>query len=511
MADLDQTAIVSEHISERALIENAGRALAQHVHERYPARAVVVLVGSGHNGADALVAGRTLAAWGRPVRFVRCGGRLPEPDVLSGWGLQIEEPEVLGAALAEADVVIDGILGTGVETAPRPPQAEIIRQANRARAPVVAVDGPSGVDFTTGRVEGAAIQADLTVTLGWPKLGLLRFPARGRCGDLICVEIGFPPPAPQPRARAVTCAWAADLLGDRPANAHKGDAGYLAIVAGKPGMAGAAVLAARSAIRAGAGIVRVVSAPENREILQTAIPEAVFVDWTDADAVDEAVAWAHAVVVGPGLGTEPARAALLARVLGAGGRAVVIDADGLNLWAAAKHGNPGSGSGLLLTPHPGEMARLLGSTVEEITEDPAAAARELSGSTGATVLLKGAPSWVAGAGGRLRVSTLLSPGFATGGMGDILSGVCGAYMAAGLAPADAATAALCVTALAVLAIEGAGGPVGGSSADVPARLPAAREALRRVRPGAWAGVCLALPAVEPEPGPSGSRHASRSA
>ncbi len=494
MADLDATAIASGYIPERALIENAGRALASHLHERYPSGPVGVLAGSGHNGADALVAGRTLSAWGRTVRFVRCGGRLPEPDVLSGWGLRIEDPEALNAVLASSSVVVDGILGTGIDTAPRPAQAEIIERMNEARAPIVAVDGPSGVDFSTGRIPGVAVQAALTVTFGWPKLGLLRFPARGHCGDLVCVEIGFPPSAPQPRARAITCAWASDILGERSADGHKGDAGYLTLVGGQPGMAGAAVLAARAAIRAGVGIVRVVSAPENREILQTAIPEAVFVDWTDSAAVGDAATWAHAVAVGPGLGTSPDRATLLGHVLDAARGPVVIDADGLNVWAAHFEGaSLVRDPGVLLTPHPGEMARLVGSTTDEVKRDPATRAIDLAGRTGATVLLKGSPSWVAGPDGRLRVSTLLSPGFATGGMGDVLTGVCGAYLATGLAPADAATAALSITALAVLmAVD----EVGGSSADVPGALPAARESLRDVEPGAWAGVRLALPAVD---------------
>lgn len=497
MAEIDRAAIEGGAIPERALIENAGRALALRIHERVPRGRVVVLAGSGHNGADALVAGRTLAAWGRAVGFVGCGGRLPRPDVLAGWNLSVEPATALERELAEAAVVVDGILGTGLRTAPRPAQARIIERVNEARAPVVAADGPSGVDFTTGRVPGAAIRADLTVTFGWPKIGLLRFPARERAGDLVCVEIGFPPPHPEPPARAVTAAWAAELLGDRSAAGHKGDAGYLAIVGGEAGMAGAVALAARAAIRAGIGIVRVVSDPCNREILQTSVPEAPFVDWSDADAVEGTLAWAGAVAVGPGLGSGPGRAALVRR-LWEGGPPLVIDADGLNVLAAAGADDAWRGSAAdrpaLLTPHPGEMARLAASSVAAVREDPPAAARRLADATGATVLLKGAPTCVARPGGELRATTLASPAFASGGMGDVLTGVCGAYMAAGLDAADAATAALAVTALAVL---GGGHDIGGSAADVPDALPAARRAIGRACPGAWPGVSLALPAVSP--------------
>ncbi len=498
MAEIDRVAVESGAIPERALIENAGRVLARHVHERFPAGRVAVLAGSGHNGADALVAGRTLSAWGRSVGFVQCGSRAPAPDVLAGWKLNLEPSEAMDRELAAADIVIDGILGTGLTTAPRPPQAEIIERVNAARAAVVAADGPSGVDFTTGRVPGAAIRADMTVTFGWPKMGLLRFPARERVGDLVSVEIGFPPPEPRPSTRAVTAAWVAGLLGVRPADGHKGDAGYLAIVGGEPGMAGAVVLAARAAIRAGVGIVRLVSAPENRKVVQTSVPEAVFVDWSAAEAVQSALSWAGAVAVGPGLGTGPERTELMQRVLKDGSVPLVVDADALNVLSAeaAEAGAPLGPTApprpVLLTPHPGEMARLLGTSVGQVREDPPAAARRLAAATRATVLLKGAPTWVARPGGELRATTLVSPAFASGGMGDVLTGVCGACLASGLNPADAASAALTLTALAVL--RGVD-EIGRSAADVPDALPEARRALRRLWSGAWPGVNLALPAL----------------
>ncbi|MDE2944950.1 MAG: NAD(P)H-hydrate dehydratase [Gemmatimonadota bacterium] len=498
MAEIDRVAVESGAIPERALIENAGRALARHVHERFPAGRVAVLAGSGHNGADALVAGRTLSAWGRSVGFVQCGSRAPDPDVLAGWDLNLEPTAALDRELAAANVVIDGILGTGLTTAPRPPQAKIIERVNASRAAVVSADGPSGVDFTTGRVPGAAIRADLTVTFGWPKMGLLSFPARERIGDLVSVEIGFPPPEPPPSARAVTAAWVASLLGARPVDGHKGDAGYLAIVGGERGMAGAVVLAARAAIRAGVGIVRVVSAPENRKVVQTSVPEAVFVDWSESEAVQAALSWAGAVAVGPGLGTGSERAALLQRVLEAGSVPLVIDADALNVLSAAAAeagaplGPPAPLRPVLLTPHPGEMARLLGTSVREVREDAPAAARRLADATQTTVLLKGAPTWVARPGGELRATTLVSPAFASGGMGDVLTGVCGACLASGLGPADAASAALTLTALAI--VHGVD-EIGGSAADVPDALPEARRALPGLRSGAWPGVNLALPAL----------------
>ena len=232
--------------------------------------------------------------WGREVEVVQCGSRLPDLNVLAGWEFDILGPDCIADALTRNDVVIDGILGTGLETAPREVQATIIERVNEAQVSVVAVDGPSGIDFTTGRTPGSVIHAELTITFGWPKLGLLRFPARSCCGNIICVEIGFPPPTLLPRARAITSSWAKELLGSRADNAYKGDAGYLTLIGGQSGMAGALILAAEAAIRAGVGIVRVVCDGANREIIQATVPDAVFV----VDTIREHIAVAEANKLG---------------------------------------------------------------------------------------------------------------------------------------------------------------------------------------------------------------------
>jgi NAD(P)H-hydrate epimerase len=498
MAALDRAATGSGSIPERALIENAGREVARIIQHRWPEGRVVALAGSGHNGADALVALRTLHAWGRDVTAVRCGSQAPEPDVLRGWRIELVDPEKLSEHTTGAAVLLDGILGTGLAAAPREPQASIIESANTSGIPIAAVDGPSGANFSTGAVPGACIRATLTVSFGWPKLGLLRFPARTRCGDLFAVEIGFPPPVENPRARAITAAWVAeDMLRSRAADAHKGSAGYLTLVAGQPGMAGAAVLAARTAVRGGVGIVRVVSDPQNREIVQTAVPEAVFVPWDSPERVAESAAWADAIALGPGLGRDPTRVTLVDRILGArGAKPILLDADGLNLWEGRADALAVALRGAaLLTPHPGEMARLLGRPLSEVLADPPAAARDAADRFGATVLLKGAPSWVAHPGEPLRVTTIATPALATGGMGDVLTGLAGAYLAAGLPPLDAASAALMVTGISV---GSAPHSIGHSAADVPERLVGARAALDEERLPQWQSVLIALPSVEEE-------------
>ncbi len=392
-------------------------------------------------------------------------------------------------------MLLDGLLGTGVTGPPREPIAGLIQAANASGLPIVAVDGPSGVDFTTGAVAGACIRASLTVSLGWPKAGLLRFPARSHCGDLVAVEIGFPPPAEPMSFRAITNAWVATTLAERSADAHKGRAGYLAIVAGQLGMAGASVLSARAALRAGAGIVKVAGDPANREIVQKSVPEAIFVPWDEPDSVGQTIEWAHAVALGPGIGTGTDARATVESVLQQASerdRPVVLDADGLNVWAGeAAELATRLPRGSLVTPHPGELGRLLAVPLEEIVSDPPSAVLEATRTLRCAVLLKGSPSLVADGDAPVRVSTTGDSALATGGVGDVLTGIVGAYLAAGMTAADSAGAALHLSGLAALL---APEPVGHAAGDLPERLPAARARLREP-----AGVTYPYLFVLPEP------------
>jgi NAD(P)H-hydrate epimerase len=308
------------------------------------------------------------------------------------------------------------------------------------------MDIPSGVDAATGAAPGEAVQADVTVSFGAPKLGCLLHPGRGRAGRVVAVEIGFPPMPPGAASAAlITPAWAQGLLPGRALDTHKNAVGRLVVVAGQPGMAGAAVLCARAGLRAGAGLVQVCSAPENREIIQAAVPEAIFVDAADADALDQALAAATAVAVGPGLGTGARAEALLARVLREGETPVVVDADGLNLLSEGRGGSAGEVARrrpLLLTPHPGEMGRLRGLSAGQIAVDRVAVVRAAAADLGCAVILKGAPSLVAAPGLPVRIDTQGSSDLAAAGMGDVLTGVCGGLLAQGLGPRDAGAVAL---------------------------------------------------------------------
>ena len=301
MAEIDRRAREEHAVPERLLMENAGRAIATVVQHLLPEGRVAAAVGSGHNGGDAYIALRTLKSWGREVLAVQAGSRPPEPALAHRWEVPVVSAESADAAFTTADIALDGILGTGSTGAPEERQARIIEAMNASASTVVAVDGPSGINFSNGAVPGVSTLADITVTLGFPKLGMLFQPARSRCGRILAAEIGFPPVADdEVSALVITPDWARTLLPRRPPDAHKGDAGYLLIAAGRKGMGGASVLAARGALAMGAGIVRIASDQANRLICQTAVPESIFIDIDDDAQLTAAGEWAHAVVVGPG-------------------------------------------------------------------------------------------------------------------------------------------------------------------------------------------------------------------
>ena len=439
-------------------MENAGRESALIVEHLFPEGAVVALVGSGNNGGDALVCLRALAAWGRSVTAVLVGER-PRPDrVLHGWEVPTLtlDRERSGAAtefarvVARASVVIDGLLGTGIRGAPRPKYAAVIEVANRASGAVVALDTPSGVDGGDGLVPGVAVVADLTVAFGWPKLGTLLYPGRERCGRIVAVEIGFPPGGTEEWAQLVTPGWTSKVLPRRPAVTHKNAVGSLAIVAGSA-MPGAAILAARSAFRCGAGLVRVCASPSAREAI-LAIPDAIFVDANDGGALRAAVERSDALALGPGLGTgNEARQQLEAALDARRHRPAVVDADALNLLADGAGGGfaEGGGEGIVVTPHPAEMARLTARRTEDVQDDRVATVRDFALSRGVVTLLKGTPSLVAEPGGGLLVSTHENPSeLAVAGMGDVLTGAVASFLAQGVDPFAASGLALHVTGVA---------------------------------------------------------------
>lgn len=477
-ARFDERAIRDAGVPQPVLMENAGRSAAGVLVRLFGKGRVTALVGSGNNGGDALVAARTLAAWGASVRCVLTADRAADDPLLHGWPVEVIEDRALSddqwrAVESETDVFIDGMLGTGVRGAPRARQAEVIGRLNEMDRPVVAMDVPSGVDATTGAVEGVAVRSTVTVSFGAPKLGAMLAPGRAFVGRHVTVEIGFPPitEADAP-VRVLTPAWGRSHLPVRGTDTHKNQVGRVLIVGGRSGMAGAVVLSARAAFAAGAGLVRVASAPDNRAILQSAVPEAIFVDASNEVELSEAVAQADAVAVGPGLGTASLGATVLGRIVAGTPLPMLLDADALNLLAEGMPVRPESlaGRAALLTPHPGEMARLLGE--ETPGPDRIATLRAAVERFGVAVLLKGAPSLVADADGTLGIDTQASSDLAVAGMGDALTGVCVALMAQGLAPAEAGGVGLFLSGRAAR-LAGRGASL--TPSDVVRWLPEARD------------------------------------
>ncbi|MEJ2217833.1 MAG: NAD(P)H-hydrate dehydratase [Gemmatimonadota bacterium] len=440
-AALDREARERHDVPARVLMENAGRSAALVVQRLFPSGRVIAVLGSGNNGGDALVLLRNLLAWGRDVAYLQAGSKPPVPDLFHGFDIpRIDYGDAVNA-FAAAAVLVDGILGTGATGAPREPAAGVIRAMNASGRPIVALDIPTGVDPTTGDVPGDVVDADVTLQFGWPKLGALQQPGRGHCGRIVAVEIAFPPLQPeQAGAALITPAWAVARLPARPQDAHKNMVGRLFVLAGHPGMSGAAVIAGRSAVRAGVGYTWVASPEANRTILQLAVSEAIFVDREDESALREAVSSADAVLAGPGIGTDAAAERALDVVLDAFQGPCVLDADALNILSQRDGAlrELARARPLLVTPHPGEMSRLTGASVADIQKDRLGAARAWVEDHGATLLLKGAPSIVASPDAPVLMASTGSSDLASAGMGDMLSGTIGAFLAGGCTPRDAA-------------------------------------------------------------------------
>ncbi|MFJ8947017.1 NAD(P)H-hydrate dehydratase [Streptomyces sp. NPDC102395] len=458
-------------LPEGALMQRAAAGLAAacaDVLGRVYGSRVVLLVGSGDNGGDALYAGARLARRGAGVTAVLLAPERTHPGGLGALrragGRTLTSGDGADEAVRRADLVLDGIVGIGGRGGLRGDAVDLAALAARSRAVVVAVDLPSGVDADTGEVRGAAVRADLTVTFGTHKPGLLIDPGREHAGSVRLVDIGLELPD-RPELEALQHADVARLLPAPAAESDKYRRGVVGIAAGSARYPGAAVLAVAGALRGGAGAVRYVG-PAGDAVL-TRFPETLVSDQGPRRA-GRVQAW----VVGPGAGDD---AGVVAEVLAAE-VPVLVDADGLRL--ADAEAVRGRAAPTLMTPHAGEAAALLGVSREEVESGRLAAARELAARYGATVLLKGSTTLVAAADrGAVRVNATGTGWLATAGSGDVLSGLAGSLLAAGLSTVDAAGAGAYLHGLAGrFAAEGA--PV--SAGDVA---NAVRQAWRDVMRG----------------------------
>jgi NAD(P)H-hydrate epimerase len=491
------------------LMENAGAAVARVVDERFPAaRRVVVLCGRGNNGGDGFVVARRLAGRAEALllgpRDAVTGDALVHLRALERSSGALHEAadeaafEALAPRIAEADLLVDAVLGTGLRAEPGGlPAAAIAALVERhaAGVPVLAVDVPSGLAADAASCGWPTVRATVTVTFAAPKRCHVLPPARHACGELVVADIGISPAtvaAAEPSLFLLEDQDAAIAFPLRRRDAHKGDFGHLLVVAGSLGKTGAAVLAARGALRAGAGLVTIATPEPCLPLMAPAIPEAMTAPLpaTNSGALSDSglerlLALARgrdAVVLGPGLGQERRTRLLVQAFVRQCPVPLVIDADGLNALAPAGE-EPGQLGALrreaptVLTPHPGEMARLVGRSSREVQAARPEIAGVLARATGAVVVLKGERTVVAEPQGRAAVAPTGNPGLATGGTGDVLAGVVGALLARHGALL-AATAGVLVHGRAGDLAAAARGEEGLTAGDVVDALPAAIESLR---------------------------------
>ena len=433
------------------LMERAAEAVARESVRAIaasPARGerVVVACGTGNNGGDGFGVARLLrrspAVGGVDVLLVG-----PRAKVGGDAAEMLRRLESEGGAVAEveaesgleplrgATLVVDALFGTGLSRPLEEPSlfARAGRLASSRRAFVVAVDLPSGLDAGSESADGPHVRADLTVTFGSPKLAHLLAPAAAACGRVVVADIGLLPDADGGDGpEAVTARDVAPRLAPREVSSHKGSFGTLGVVGGARGMAGAAALAARAAFRSGAGKVVVVAEEGSRDAIHALVAEA-----TTAARLPSPPP--SALAVGPGLGATAAARTLLEEALAAGNPAV-FDADALNLLAGRLEVLSGRDAPTVLTPHPGEASRLLGVPTGAVVRDPETSARRIAALSGATVVLKGFRSVVAAPDGRTARVLAGNPGMASGGSGDVLTGVVGALLARGWPAWEAASA-----------------------------------------------------------------------
>ncbi|XVQ12081.1 NAD(P)H-hydrate dehydratase [Spirillospora sp. CA-255316] len=469
-------------LPEGALMQRAAAGLAAvcaRLLDRVYGAEVVLLAGGGDNGGDALYAGARLARRGARVTAVQAGSRLHEGGLgaLRAAGGRVAGAEGAGPLVDGADLIVDGLTGIGGAGGLREPHATLAGFASASPAVVVACDVPSGVDAGSGRVEGAAVRADVTVTFGTHKPGLLIDPGAAYCGVVELVDIGLGPDLPDPD---VVAAWPEDVRPPEPGpESDKYRRGVVGILAGGEEFTGAAVLCAGGAVHGGAGMVRFASVPHAVELVRQRWPEAVTTVIEPKPEELERVGRVQAWVVGPGLGTGQEAESLVEAVLGTD-LPVLVDADGLTVLARRRDllRRP---SPTLLTPHAGELARLIDADREEIESARLEHVRRAAAELPATVLLKGSTTLIAEEGRPVRVNPTGTPRLATAGTGDVLSGLIGALLAGGMPALDAAAAGAYLHGLAAR-IASAGPEEGDGEApisafDVITALPAAFRAL----------------------------------
>ncbi|UCH46274.1 MAG: NAD(P)H-hydrate dehydratase [Nitrospiraceae bacterium] len=471
MQTIDRTTIHAFGLPGTTLMERAGLSVVQKINELYPLKKVAVLCGGGNNGGDGFVIARELLNQGRAVNVFM----LASPARLKGDAkLNYSVAKKFGVPLLPISkflpsrhtahsLIVDALLGTGLSKNVKPPLAQVIKKINRLSCPVVSVDIPSGISSDTGQVMGCAVRADCTVTFGLPKRGHMLHPGAEYSGRLIIEDIGFPrnlTVSDKIRTNVIEPVDAARLLPPRPVQSHKGTKGHVLIVAGSRGKTGAALMAARSCLQSGAGLVtigipeRLVSSFQSRVTEEMILPLPDRSDGTlSFSALDTINAFlkkkVNVLAMGPGLSASRDISTIVREIILSAKIPVVIDADGLNVLSGNTALLKKAKAPRILTPHAGEMARLIhrdtdsrtqntDSMRKRVEEERISTAVSFAKTTNTCLVLKGVPTITAMPGGEAYINSSGNPGMATAGTGDVLTGMISAFLAQGLPPQHAA-------------------------------------------------------------------------
>lgn len=466
MREMDRRTIENFGLPGRLLMENAGRGAARVLFRQWPdiyTRSVGVIAGKGNNGGDGFVIARYLVQHGVDTAVYLLAGRdrlrgdaAANFNLLETLGVPVAElPDELSFSrykeeIAAKDLLVDAILGTGLDSEVRGYFREVVEFMNHVRSPVFSVDIASGLHTETGKPCGVCVRADATATFAFAKLGHMLLPGAAYTGRLFIIDIGIPPHIVQsvaPRHQLLTAGWIRTQVPVRQADTHKGHTGHLLVAAGSPGKTGAAVMTAMSAVRSGAGLVTLAVAQSLNAAVEAQATEAMTLPLPDAqsgilgkenaEAILGALSDKKVLALGPGMATAETTRDLVCTLIENSPVPVVVDADGINNLAHAPSVLRKKRSEIILTPHPGEMARLAGTTPAEIQNDRIAAARRFAADHEVHLVLKGARTVIAHPDGRVFVNPTGNPGMASGGMGDVLTGMIAGFLAQGASPETA--------------------------------------------------------------------------
>jgi NAD(P)H-hydrate epimerase len=500
MQEMDRRTIEDFGIPGMVLMENAGRGATRFLMEQFPdieEKTVGVIAGRGNNGGDGFVIARYLKQKGVHVRvYLLAKEKRVQGDALTNLGFLkpldvplVEIPDEASflkfkSEMAGMDLWIDAILGTGLKSAVKGYFKTIIEYINGLNKPVFAVDMPSGLNSDTGQLCGAGIQATATATFAFAKTGHMVYPGADCTGKLDIVDIGIPPhivAAVKPRHFLITQRLIQSYLFPRPAESHKGTAGHLLVIAGSTGKTGAASMASISALRAGAGLVTLAIAESLNPVLESQMLEAMTVPLPESKrgvlgdsafkAIQQELPGKKCLAIGPGIGQAGDTKKLIRRIIPASIVPIVVDADGINNLVGEVNNLKNAKAPIILTPHPGEMARLLETGISQVQQDRINCARKFAVDYGVHVVLKGARTVIAHPDGRVFVNPTGNTGMASGGMGDVLTGIIAGLVVQGLTAEAATCAGVYLHGAAADSLAEKMGPIGYLAGDVMNAIP----------------------------------------